>query len=254
MYCAHNWYLAKQGVDPGGDGSRRGIEQHAAKGKALKDYDVKEQERRRAIAWAFRGILALGSVLILTLEVIYFEATAQGIILLVTGLVLVSATTGLLTIASIQEKAAKRLIREAGDRHGRVVDSDLAGDGRLMEDPEWDLTGTPDYVMETDEGLVPVEVKTGKTPDRPYPSHTVQVACYLRLLEATTGIAPTYGLLTYPQRVFQVQWDQETQSQLLVVLEKIQAAEAAGRADRDHEHVGRCMGCARRSECTQSLA
>ena len=254
MYCAHNWDLARQGVDPHDAGSKRGIEQHAAKGRALKAYSRRDQERRRALSWAFRGLLALGSIVILTIEVLYFEANVQGIILLITGLVLISAITGLLIIAIDQERRAKRLIKEAGDRHGRVVDNDLAGQGRLLEDPEWDLTGTPDYVMETEAGLVPVEVKTGRTPDRPYDSHRMQVACYLRLLEANTGHSPKYGLLTYPQRVFQVTWDDEIQAELKALVATIHAAEAAGHADRDHDHPGRCRGCARRNECTQSLA
>lgn len=253
-YCAHNWYLAKHGVDHHDAGSRRGMREHAAKGKALKAYNRREQERRRALAWAFRGLLALGSIVLLTFEVIYFQATTQGIILLVTGLVLISAITGLLVIAIDQERRAKRLVKEAGQRHGRVVDSDLAGQGQLMEDPEWDLTGTPDYVMETEEGLVPVEVKTGKTPDRPFDSHVMQVACYLRLLEANTDQPPKYGLLTYPQRIFQVQWDDAMKERLQGMVDAIHHAEETGRADRDHEHPGRCRGCARRAECDQALA
>lgn len=254
LYCAHNWYLAKHGVDPGGDGSHRGIKQHAAKGKALQAYQARDKERRRALSWSFRGLLMLGSVMILTLEVLYFEATVQGIILLVTGLVLISASTGLLIIAIDQEKKAKRALREAGERHGRVIDSDLAGAGRLLEDPDWDLTGTPDYIMETDSGLVPVEVKTGKTPARPFESHAMQVACYLRLLEATTGRSPKYGLLTYPDRIFQVQWDAARRASLRKLVDAIHAAELEGKADRDHAHVGRCRGCARRDECDQRLA
>lgn len=252
-YCAHNWYLAKHGVDPHDAGSRRGMQQHETKGKALKAYSRQERERRRALAWAFRGALALGSIALLTIEVIYFQATVQGIILLVTALVLISAITGLLVIAIDQERRGRRLVKEAGERHGRVIDNDLAGQGRLMEDPEWDLTGTPDYVMETEEGLIPVEVKTGKTPDRPFDSHVMQVACYLRLLEANTTHRPKYGLLTYPQRIFQVAWDDATEQRLRDLVSTIHQAEQSGRADRDHDHPGRCRGCARRAECDQAL-
>lgn len=253
-YCAHNWWLSQQGVDPGNEGSARGIQEHAAKGEALQEYQSNERERRRALSWAFRGILALGSITILTLEALYFQATTQGIILLITGLVLVSATTGLLVIAFIQERQAKRIMAEAADRHGKVVSDDLTGAGRTMEDPEWDLAGTPDYVMETDDGLIPVEVKTGKTPDAPFPSHIMQVACYLRLLEVHAPEPPKYGLLTYPDRTFQVPWDAATRNQLRDVVDRIHAAQASGVADRDHEHAGRCYGCARRSACKQSLA
>ena len=37
------------------------------------------------------------------------------------------------------------------------------------------------------------------------------------------------------------------------VLARMQEAEAAGAADRDHNHVARCKGCARRDACKQRL-
>ena len=47
------------------------------------------------------------------------------------------------------------------------------------------LTGKPDYLVRVAEGLVPVEVKSGRSPDsgRPYDSHVFQVAGYCLLVE-----------------------------------------------------------------------
>lgn len=122
-----------------------------------------------------------------------------------------------------------------------------------MKDPEWGLTGRPDYIMETEEGLIPVEVKTGKTQNTPYPSHIMQVASYLRLLEANTKTPPNYGLLTYPQKTFTIPWDEHTRNKLRSLLTTIKNAEETGIADRDHNHAARCRGCARRSGCDQKI-
>ena len=103
------------------------------------------------------------------------------------------------------------------------------------------------------DGLIPVEVKSGRTPDKPYEGHVLQVAAYLRLLEVDQGKPPAYGLITYPEGTFRVEWDDDVRGYLRATIAKIHDAVAAGGADRDHEHVGRCLGCARRDECEQKL-
>ena len=40
------------------------------------------------------------------------------------------------------------------------------------------LTGKPDYLVERDGILIPVEVKSGRTPEAPYDSHIFQLAAY----------------------------------------------------------------------------
>lgn len=252
MYCAHNWQLARQGVDLHDEGSRRGIRTHEATGKALQEVRRYELEENQGLRWAFRFLLATASVVLLTVETLFFEANTESIILMVTTIVLVVASIGLLLIAFDAQRRVKALRLQHGLLPGEALENDLDGGGRLLEDPEWGLTGRPDYVMQSPEGPVPVEVKTGGTPPEPFESHVMQLACYLRLLEAD-GHPPRYGLITYPDRADRIEWDSDTQSRLRGVLERIAASEATGRADRDHEHPGRCRGCARRALCDQRL-
>ncbi|MEA3144332.1 MAG: CRISPR-associated exonuclease Cas4 [Thermoplasmata archaeon] len=253
-YCAHNWWLARRGVDSATAGSVRGIQEHARGGEAIASAELDKKEYRRALAWAFRFLAMAGSVTVLALELLFLRQTPQHYLFLTLALVLVASSGGLLVIAlTVQE--TYRATQQAGRIvPGHVIDSDLAGEGQVLTDPALGLSGKPDYVLKTAHGLVPVEVKTGQTPQRPYDSHALQVASYLHLLEANTGKAPEYGLLTYPQGTFRIGWDDGLRAKLKATLERMAAAEAAGKADRDHEQPGRCRGCARRAACDQRLA
>ncbi len=250
-YCRHNWWLARQGVDGEGDGVARGMREHARKSKVQERAERERRETTRALRWMFYVLGAAGSTTFLTLELVLLRSNPHHWIFLATALVLVAASAALLVIASIQERAYRRDVVDAGLVPGTVSQQGLRGEG-VMRDDELDLRGSPDYVMDTDGGPVPVEVKTGRTPPKPFPSHKLQLACYMHLLEAG-GQRPPYGLLTYPDGVFRVDWDERMQKRLRSTLRAMQRAEEQGKADRDHDHAGRCRGCARRAACDQSL-
>lgn len=223
-------------------------------GAAQGEVEAQKREYRRAWAWFFRIVALACSAAVLTLEVVYLRSFGHIVILVSATGVLVAGASALMLIAIIQERRYKAGQRASRLVPGRLVASDLAGQGPLLHDPELDLHGRPDYVLETRTGLVPVEVKAGRTPQHPHLNHRLQLACYLRLLEVKTGHRPEYGLLNYPDGVFRVAWDASTEAQLRTALESIAAARAAGKADRDHDQPGRCRGCARRDACGQRLA
>lgn len=253
-YCAHNWFLAQRGVDPHGDDSTRGMDEHKRMGAAQVQVEWEKREARRAWSWFFRIVAFACSATVLTLELVYLQSFQHLVILVsVTG-VLVAAGAALLILGIVNDRRSAQHESEARLVPGTLVASDLAGEGPLLHDPHWDLRGRPDYVLETKGGFVPVEVKAAKTPPRPHPNHRLQVGCYLRLLEVKTGQPPEYGLLNYPEGVFRIAWDDDLRRDVKKTLDRIAQARAAGRADRDHEHVGRCRGCARRDACDQRLA
>lgn len=254
-YCAHNWWLAQQGRHSGeGEGSRRGVAEHRRLGGEQQHAEQHKLEYRQGVRWSFRFLMVATSLTFLTLELVFLRAHPQHLVFLTMALVLVSASSGTMVIALDAQRRLKAK-EDAGELvlAGDLVDSDLGGQGKLLSDPEWGLTGTPDYVLETASGPVPVEVKTGHTPNRPYPNHVLQLSCYLRLLEAN-GQAPQYGLINYPDGVFRVAWGEPQRADLRAALARIAAAKQAGRADRDHDQPGRCRGCARRDACEQRLA
>jgi CRISPR/Cas system-associated exonuclease Cas4 (RecB family) len=253
-YCAHNWWLAQQGKTGEGAGSKRGVSEHKRLGGEQLQAEGDKRDIRQGFQWSFRLLLVACSLTLLALELVFLRAHPQHILFLTMGLVMVSASAGSMVIALDAQKRLK-----ATEAKGEIItthpllDSDLAGGGTTLQDPAWDLTGTPDYVLDTPGGPVPVEVKTGHTPAKPYPNHVLQVSCYLRLLEAN-GKAPPYGLVNYPDGVFRVAWGEPQKADLRAVLDRIAAARREGKADRDHEQPGRCRGCARRDACEQRLA
>lgn len=251
-YCAHNWWLARAGRDSKSRASERGVEEHRHLQEAQQVVRARQGEYRDGMRWSFRILMASTSLTFLTLEVVYLRAHPLHWVFLLTALLMTSLSAALLAVALFANRDVGRLEEEHRFVHGEVQDQAWLG-GKPLHDPSWGLSGKPDYVVETEDGVVPVEVKTGRTPDRPFPSHRLQVASYLRLLEANGAALAGHGMLTYPEGVFKVHWDEETQAELREVLARMATALDEGKADRDHAHPGRCRGCARREFCDQRL-
>lgn len=66
------------------------------------------------------------------------------------------------------------------------------------------LHGKPDYLLKKAGMIIPVEVKTGKTPHTPYRNHVMQLLAYCLLVEETYHIRPTHGVIKYPEQEFTV--------------------------------------------------
>ena len=97
--------------------------------------------------------------------------------------------------------------RSAGLPPGRVTYADPSLWGKVekpLYDPETGLVGKPDYLVETKEGIIPVEVKSAPAPSNPYEGHVLQLAAYCYLVSKTTGKRPPYGLLNYRNRTFSI--------------------------------------------------
>jgi len=94
---------------------------------------------------------------------------------------------------------------ESGLPQAQVVYADTDLWQRVPEtlvDHQLGLVGKPDYVMKTRHGsLIPVEVKTGHTPETPYDSHKLQLMAYGLLIRSNYAQTPEYGLLHYPERI-----------------------------------------------------
>lgn len=151
---------------------------------------------------------------------------------------------------------AARKQRAAGLPGGRLVYTDTRGWGRPekpLYDRALDLTGKPDYLVEQRGALIPVEVKSSRTPQAPYDAHIFQLAAYCLLVERTMGNRPPYGLIRYPGRTFAVDYTPALESALLDVLAEMRRLERKQAVDRSHEAAARCRGCGFRGVCDQRL-
>lgn len=162
----------------------------------------------------------------------------------------------LLLLALLLIFVSGRQRRAAGLPGGRVVYTDTHGWGRVekpLYDAELGLTGKPDYLVERDGKLIPVEVKTGRVPEAPYDAHIFQLASYCYLVEKAFGKRPPYGLIHYPGRDFAIDYTPELESSLLDLLAKIRVDERHRGVHRSHEQVQLCQACGFRQTCDERL-
>lgn len=169
--------------------------------------------------------------------------------LLIAALLLLAAALVVLWISQRQRKAT-------GLPSGRVIYSDTDRWGKVekpLYDPVSGLTGKPDYLVEEDGLLIPVEVKSGRAPSLPHDSHVFQLAAYCLLVERTQGKRPPYGILRYRDRTFSIDYTPELQRELENLLTAIHAQDRKGEANRSHNEPARCARCGYRNICDQRI-
>jgi CRISPR-associated exonuclease Cas4 len=139
---------------------------------------------------------------------------------------------------------------------GRVLYSDT-GTRRELREPlyadDLNLVGKPDYLVESKEGLVPVEVKSGRTPPKPFDSHIYQLAAYCLLVQRNYKRRPPYGIIRYPQRSFAVEFTRELEGQLISLLADMRSSSGFHELHRSHEQPGRCQACGFGQLCEERL-
>jgi len=151
---------------------------------------------------------------------------------------------------------SRRWAAEAGLPRGRLISVDLERHGRTapaLIDPELDLAGRPDALLETRRGWVPVEIKSGAAPDRPHASHLLQLMAYCRLVHAAFGRRPPYGIMKYADHAFEVPYSRQAEAALRRAVGSMHAL-GAGLPDRSHHDPARCAACGFVAACDQRLA
>ena len=116
------------------------------------------------------------------------------------------------------------LSRRRGLPSGDVIYDDLSHDGtpvRPFCSSKYDLAGKPDLILRRGDQMIPVELKSTPGPERPYPSHVLQLAAYCLLIEENYGIRPEYGILRYRDREFDVPFDEKTEDRLLSLISRM---------------------------------
>ena len=143
----------------------------------------------------------------------------------------------------------------AGIPEGRILSQDVLGraqPGETLYDAVLDLAGRPDYLVEIDGRLIPIEVKSGQAHAGPRRSHRLQLAAYCRLVDAVHARRPPYGILRYADRSFAIPYSAETDDELTAVLGAMRLVGGENLA-RSHDSPARCRGCSFRVACDQSL-
>jgi len=159
-------------------------------------------------------------------------------------------------IAIFLLRRSDKNLRDIGLPAGRIIFTDTKGWGKVetpLYDPLLRLTGKPDYLVEQNEYLLPVEIKSSSAPARLYEGHLYQLAAYCLLVERTKGKRPPYGILRYRDRSFSIDFTQEFEADLLDLLARMRASERRAKADRSHQESERCAHCGYRQICDQKI-
>jgi CRISPR-associated exonuclease Cas4 len=152
------------------------------------------------------------------------------------------------------------LYSDTGRPVGRVAPTQVGRGGVKQEKPlvsrALGLVGRPDYLIEAEDGVVPVEIKSTACPTggRPYDSHVAQLAAYCLLVEDVLGAAVPYGIVKYRDREVRVEYTPELKEHALALIEEMNAAAEEEEVHRSHDDPRRCAGCSLRDVCTESLA
>lgn len=152
--------------------------------------------------------------------------------------------------------AGARRQRSMGLPAGTVIYSDpviLGSPEKPFFDPDWKLTGKPDYLVKENGIIIPVEVKSGAAPESPRSGHIYQLLAYCRLLEAHYGNRPPYGIVRYANRSFRIDYTPAAERELQELLEEITLCQAMESVARSHNDAVRCRSCGFYCLCGERL-
>ncbi|HEX8847418.1 MAG TPA: CRISPR-associated protein Cas4 [Pyrinomonadaceae bacterium] len=156
--------------------------------------------------------------------------------------------------------SGRLLYSDTGFAVGRIAPAEKDRQGVRQEKPlisrSYGLIGRPDYLVRTDEGIVPIEVKSTKCPPdgRPYDSHVFQLAAYCLLVEDVLGENVPHGIIRYSDNELILDYTSELKDELVFLLEEMSEARLAADVHRSHEDARRCRGCSMREACDEALA
>jgi CRISPR-associated exonuclease Cas4 len=177
----------------------------------------------------------------------------------------------LLVVALIAHLAARNAAGRTGLPSGQLIYSDTGyavgrispvttnEQGEKQERPlvskRYGLSGRPDYLVRTGDGIIPVEAKSSKSPasGRAYDSHIFQLAAYCLLVEDVTGADVPYGIIRYSDAEIIVDYTTELRDDLIELLDEMREARNAEEVHRSHTEARRCLRCSMREICDEAL-
>jgi CRISPR-associated exonuclease Cas4 len=152
--------------------------------------------------------------------------------------------------------SSERQRQQLGLPRGRAVYQDRPEDASpVLRARTLPLRGRPDLLIDEGEFIIPIEVKTGRTPREPYRGHVLQLLAYCLLVEEHHGVRPPFGLIRYPGREFRIAYDTGRERELRAVVATI-AREKTGASEQHRSHASppRCAACGFRAHCEERLS
>src|SRR5688572_486452 len=150
----------------------------------------------------------------------------------------------LVALAIVLGISSMMLLRRFGVR-GRVVasDSGVSRPSRALRSARHGIVGRPDYLVEEQGRIAPVELKPSRESDSPWLRDVVQLAAYCLLLEETEPRFAGYGYLRYANRTFRIDFTDRVRRELLRTIANMRADLTAADVPPNHHDPRRCARC-----------
>ena len=152
---------------------------------------------------------------------------------------------------------SQRVRRATGLPRGRIIYSDTGAwqrNEQALFSRRHRITGRPDYLIQDNNTIVPVEVKSGNAPSSPREGHVLQLAAYCLLVEESLATRPVYGIIKYADKQFAIDYTDQLKEELLRVIEEMRAgANTPTGPHRSHQDPRRCANCGLGAACDERL-
>jgi CRISPR-associated exonuclease Cas4 len=221
------------------------------------DYEEATVTYEKGVLWfaIVAMILALNAIILNFLKNIedQYGAYITNFFIVIVPLWLIGAAI-FLYVVIVSSRTATKLRIEHGINSGKIEYVDALDEkSKMLSSKKYGLRGRPDYILKRDEGLVPVEVKTGRTPKGPLFSHILQLAAYCLLIEENYDNQPRYGIIKYSEIEHEIEFDDGLKDILLSKLKEMRKVLETGEAHRNHKRESKCRFCSRRKICPEKL-
>jgi CRISPR-associated exonuclease Cas4 len=113
----------------------------------------------------------------------------------------------------------------------RIYQDSLSTPGEILFAKTINLSGKPDYIIHNREGIIPIEVKTGKPPEYPYENHIMQLMAYCLLVDEHYKSRPPGGIIRYQQtgREFKIAYTKDAEDAVRKLVKEISEKRASGK-------------------------
>jgi CRISPR-associated exonuclease Cas4 len=154
----------------------------------------------------------------------------------------------LLLVQTRRRRAALRLPA------GEVVYQDIQEErGTILYSQRYGLKGRLDLLLRQGDMIIPVEVKTGRTPRQPYLGHIMQLMAYCILVEDNYMVRPTHGVIRYQAQEFVIEFTPDREVALAGILAEMRDKHGFEEVHRSHTNPRVCASCGFREQCEERL-
>ena len=154
--------------------------------------------------------------------------------------------------------SANQKLARSGIPEGRIVSQD-AGRRHKVHRPlvslRYGLVGKPDYLIETRDGFVPVEIKSRNSPRAgPSDNDLAQLTASCVLVEDVVGSVPPQGIIQHADRCWRIKYTPQAARDVLQIVNEIRESQQSDSIHRSHKQPSRCRACGFKNVCEESIA